>query len=195
MHCALSLKASLWSSSISIPEQLSMFITHGALLIPQSTFGVNTVRVTSWSTNCPQVIVIWVKSGGPPLFVVVFSNTVFDTFLVFGRGTSEPSGGLSAERRRGRKPGCSYSVGGSRPGKRWCGWPAAPLVVLQRLLHVPSNVRYRLWEHAKRTLMGETQFSKLSVSRTCWAYATDNCEEAGRTSYTAIISKIPRRNL
>ena len=192
MHCALSLKASLWSGSISIPVQLSMFITHGASLIPQSTFGVNTVRVTSWSTNCPQVIVKWVKSGGPPLFVVVFWNTVFDTSLAFGRGTSMPFGGISDERRRGRKPGCSYSVGGFRPGKRWCGWFAAPLVMLQRLLHVPSNVRYLRWKHINRTL-SSSQFSKLSVSRTCWADAAE--EDAWRTSHTAIISKIPRRNL
>ena len=72
----------------------------------------------------------------------------------------------TAESIRGLKPGAK-AVGGSRPGIRENGIPAAPLVILQRLLQVPSKVRYSaLGTVIQRSLTSRRlQFSRLSVSR------------------------------
>ena len=70
------------------------------------------------------------------------------------------------ENCRGSKLGPSYAAG----TKRRCGVKAAPVVMLQRLLHVPSNVRYLPCLRHSNLLLSETsQFVRLSVSSSSWA--------------------------
>lgn len=126
------------------PKQsgLSNRLGQCCVLVPQSTFGstptVNSVNVRSWSKNWPHVIVMCVKFP----WAGALSNTFLLICLAFGRSNGKPM----EENCRGWKPG-SYAVGGSRPVKRICGVKEAPRVMSQRLLHVPSNVRYFLWRH------------------------------------------------
>ena len=134
---------------------------HGSLCDPHSTPGTNGVRVTSWSMNCPQVIVTWVKFGLVPFtFSSVPAKTVV---LIFLDGWRSLLG--MTESTRGLKPGAK-AVGGSRPGRRENGILAAPLVILQRLLHVPSKVRYSDWAPMiQRSLKSRRlQSSRTSVS-------------------------------
>ena len=70
------------------------------------------------------------------------------------------------ENCRGSKLGPSYAAG----TKRRCGVKVAPVVMLQRLLHVPSNVRYLPCLRHSNLLSSETsQFVRLSVSNSSWA--------------------------
>ena len=157
--------------------------THGIVLFPHSTFGVSSVRVTSWSMNWPQVIVTWVKFGRIPNSSPLKPwNILLLTRLVFGRGWPV------TDSLRGCSPG-AYSLG----RKRRSGVKAAPWFMRHRLLHVPSIVRYLCWKHRSRSLRASQPSVSLNASNVCSA---DIAEDAAwRNSKVAIIRIIPKRNL
>lgn len=134
MHTALRLSFSSFPCRISIPMHPSSGPRHGRLLFPHSTESFSWVKVMSWSRNCPHIMVRWVKS------VVVLSslpveltNTILLTFRAFGRGL------VFDPKLRGACFLSLYTGGRRRENGRW----ALPLVTLHKLLHEPSNVRYR----------------------------------------------------
>ena len=157
--------------------------THGFVLFPHSTFGVSSVRVTSWSMNWPQVIVTWVKFGRMPNSSPLKPwNILLLTRLVFGRGWPV------TDSLRGCSPG-AYSLG----RKRRSGVKAAPWFMRHRLLHVPSIVRYLCWKHRSRSLRASQPSVSLNASNVCSA---DIAEDAAwRNSKVAIIRIIPKTNL
>ena len=159
------------------------WLTHGVVLFPHSTFGVSSVRVTSWSMNWPQVIVTWVKFGRMPNSSPLKPwNILLLTRLVFGRGWPV------TDSLRGCSPG-AYSLG----RKRRSGVKAAPWFMRHRLLHVPSIVRYLCWKHRSRSLRASQPSVSLNASNVCSA---DIAEDAAwRNSKVAIIRIIPKRNL
>ena len=159
------------------------WLTHGVVLFPHSTFGVSSVRVTSWSMNWPQVIVTWVKFGRMPNSSPLKPwNILLLTRLVFGRGWPV------TDSLRGCSPG-AYSLG----RKRRSGVKAAPCLMRHRLLHVPSIVRYLCWKHRSRSLRASQPSVSLNASNVCSA---DIAEDAAwRNSKVAIIRIIPKRNL
>ena len=159
------------------------WLTHGVVLFPHSTFGVSSVRVTSWSMNWPQVIVTWVKFGRMPNSSPLKPwNILLLTRLVFGRGWPV------TDLLRGCSPG-AYSLG----RKRRSGVKAAPWFMRHRLLHVPSIVRYLCWKHRSRSLRASQPSVSLNASNVCSA---DIAEDAAwRNSKVAIIRIIPKRNL
>ena len=159
------------------------WLTHGVVLFPHSTFGVSSVRVTSWSKNWPQVIVTWVKFGRMPNSSPLKPwNILLLTRLVFGRGWPV------TDSLRGCSPG-AYSLG----RKRRSGVKAAPWFMRHRLLHVPSIVRYLCWKHRSRSLRASQPSVSLNASNVCSA---DIAEDAAwRNSKVAIIRIIPKRNL
>ena len=159
------------------------FVSHGVVLFPHSTFGVSSVRVTSWSMNWPQVIVTWVKFGRMPNSSPLKPwNILLLTRLVFGRGWPV------TDSLRGCSPG-AYSLG----RKRRSGVKAAPCLMRHRLLHVPSIVRYLCWKHRSRSLRASQPSVSLNASNVCSA---DIAEDAAwRNSKVAIIRIIPKRNL
>ena len=159
------------------------WLTHGVVLFPHSTFGVSSVRVTSWSRNWPQVIVTWVKFGRMPNSSPLKPwNILLLTRLVFGRGWPV------TDSLRGCSPG-AYSLG----RKRRSGVKAAPCSMRHRLLHVPSMVRYLCWKHRSRSLRASQPSVSLNASNVCSA---DIAEDAAwRNSKVAIIRIIPKRNL
>ena len=158
-------------------------LTHGAMLSPQSTFGVSSVRVTSWSMNWPQVIVTWVKFGWMPNSSPLKPwNILLLTRLVFGRGWPV------TDKFRGSSSG-KYSLGRTRRS----GVKAAPWFMRHRLLHVPSIVRYLCWKHRSRSLRASQPSVSLNASNVCSA---DIAEDAAwRNSKVAMIRIIPKKNL
>ena len=87
IHCALWLKRSSSPFGIFMLTQLGI-ARQGSLFTPQSVFGVSSVSVTSWSRNCPQVIVRWVKFTALSLLFAVslFIKVSKLTFLQFVSG-------------------------------------------------------------------------------------------------------------
>ena len=178
---------------MSIPVQLgfSLRLGHGDVLTPQSVCGstptVNSVSVMSWSINWPNVITMWVNwssSSGRLL------NAFLLACLAFGREIGSPDGKLKVENCRGWKPG-SYAEG----TKRRCGVKVAPVVMLQRLLHVPSKVRYLPCLRHSNLLPSETsQFVRLSVSSSSWAEVYVETDAWG-VLYQPMKSSIPKRRL
>ena len=75
-------------------------------------------------------------------------------------------GKLSAREFEGRElPRLEVSPSYAEGTERRCGVKVAPVVMLQRLLHVPSNVRYLPCLRHSNLLLSETsQFVRLSVS-------------------------------
>ena len=174
---------------ISIPMQLGLLIRlgQGCWLTPQSVCGstptVNSVSVKSWSRNWPNVITKWVKFAS----TISLRNAFLLICLAFGRGSGPNS--CKVENPRGSKPGCSYAEG----TKRRCGVKVAPVVMLQRLLHVPSNVRYLPCLRHSNLLPSETsQFGRLSVSNSSWV---EEYTDAWGVSYQPMKSSIPKRKL
>ena len=170
-----------------IPMQSSLLVKHGSSLLPHSTFGVSSVRVTSWSKNCPQVMVMWVKFALMPFSsLLLLRNTTRLIRLGFGKGWL-----FTAVLLRGWSFGCWYSA--PRLRKRLSGLPVAPWVMLHKLLHEPLIVRYLYWRHANRSLSSSRQFVSSSVSKVCWAASFE--DDTWRTSYAKPVRKIPKRSL
>ena len=166
----------------------SLGLGQGCWLIPQSVCGstptVNSVSVTSWSKNWPNVITMWVKFA----WTSALSKTFLLTCLAFGRGSCPPENS-KVKNCRGWKFSPSYAEG----TKRRCGVKVAPVVMLQRLLHVPSNVRYLPCLRHSNLLLSETsQFVRLSVSSSSWA---EGEIDAWGVSYQPMKSSIPKRKL
>ena len=137
IHSAVKLNSNLSLPLLpfkGIPMQSSLLVTHGSSLPPHSTFGVSSVRVTSWSKNCPQVMVMWVKSGLMPFTsLLLLRKTTRLIRLGFGKGW------LFTVLLRGWSFGGWYSA--PRLRKRRNGLPVAPWVMLHKLLHEPLIVR------------------------------------------------------
>lgn len=94
IHCTSGLNYSWFPFRISMPKHADIFRTQRSLFLQQSTRSVNSVRVTSWSRNCPHAITMWLWFGGPFSLPVLDLKTVLLTFLALG--SSFP---LSANRR------------------------------------------------------------------------------------------------
>ena len=170
-----------------VQSGFSVGLGQGYALTPQSVWGstpiVNSVSVKSWSIIWPYVITRWVKFP----WISALANAFLLTCLAFGRGNVPP--GTMVENCRGWKLGPSYAAG----TKRRCGVKVAPVVMLQRLLHLPSNVRYLPCLRHSNLLLSETsQFVRLSVSSSSWAEGeTDACG----VSYQPMKSSNPKRKL
>ena len=172
---------------MSTPMQsgFSLGLGQGFSLTPQSVrFVDSAVSVTSWAKNWPNVITMWVKFA----WISALANTFLLTCLAFGRGSGPPEN-WKVENCRGSKLSPSYPEG----TKRRCGVKAAPVVMLQRLLHVPSNVRYLPCLRHSNLLSSETsQFVRLSVSSSGWA---EGQSDAWGVSYQPMKSSNPKRKL
>ena len=171
--------------STPIQSGFSLGLGQGFSLTPQSVrFVDSAVSVTSWAKNWPNVITMWVKFA----WISALSNTFLLTCLAFGRGSGPPEN-WKVENCRGWKFSPSYAEGTKR---RW-GVKAAPVVMLQRLLHVPSNVRYLPCLRHSNLLLSETwQFVRLNVSSSSWA---EGEIDASGASYQPMKSSIPKRKL
>lgn len=185
MHWALRLffnRSSGFACEIEILTHPGLLVGHCSLLVPHPCVWLDAVRVKSWSMKDPHAMVMWVKLGAWPAFSDVLRNTVLLSVLAFssryGRTTDANLG-----------PWPFWKAGGT---KRTNFDPADPCAILQRLLHVPSNVRNQRLKHATPCL-NESQFS-------CWSVAKSSSSEVleldWRTSCTTtIITAAPRKKL
>ena len=157
-------------------------VGHGSLLVPHPSVWLETVSVKSWSINEPQAMVMWVKFGAATAFSEVPRNTVLLIVLAFSSKNGDTTDAILG-------PWPFWKAGGT---KRTNVDPAEPCVMLHKLLHVPSNVRYIRLRHASLCLSG-SQFAWLSVFKTSWTEFAD--EDTWRNSFAPTRSRTPRRIL
>lgn len=185
MHCTLWLnlsRSSGFACEMGILTHPGLSVGHGSLLVPHPSVWLETVSVKSWSMNEPHAMVMWVKLGAATAFSEVPRNTVLLIVLAFSS-----KNGATTDAILGPWP--FWKAGGT---KRTNLDSAEPCVMLHKLLHVPSNVRYMRFKHASLCLRG-SQFPWLSVFKTSWAEFAD--EDTWRNSYAPTMSRTPRKKL